>query len=90
VNQQIHFNTKKEVTWHVTPSSQKNLISIIGFFIYNVMNLAVNYNSHGRICNMVIHVQLLVLDVKMNYVELKLILDGSTQSNSQIQTCINK
>ncbi len=54
------------------------------------MNLAVSYKSHGRLCNMVIHVQVLVLDVKMNYVDLKLILDGFTQSNSQTQTCINK
>jgi hypothetical protein len=72
------------------PLHKKTLFCIIGFFIYNVMKLVVNYNSHGCLCNMVIHVQLLVLDVKMNYVELKLILDGSTQSNSQIQTCINK
>jgi hypothetical protein len=52
--------------------------SMIRFFIYNVMNLAVNYNSFNRLCNMVICVQLLVLNVKMNYVDHKFILGGST------------
>jgi hypothetical protein len=59
-------------------------------FIYNVMNLVVNYNFFSRLCNMVICVQLLVLNVKMSYVDHKLILGGSTQFNSQMQTCINK
>jgi len=38
------------------------------------MNLVVSYNFHGHLYNMVIHVRLLVLNVKMNYVDLKLIL----------------
>ncbi len=54
------------------------------------MNLAISYNYFDRLCNMVICVQFLVLDVKMNYVDHKFILGGSAQSNSQIQMCISK
>jgi hypothetical protein len=64
--------------------------AITRFFIYNVMNLAISYNYFDRLCNMVICVQFLVLDVKMNYVDHKFILGGSAQSNSQIQMCISK
>jgi hypothetical protein len=64
--------------------------SITRFFIYNVINLAISCNYFGHLCNMVICVQFLVLDVKMNYVDHNFILGGSTQSNSQIQMCISK
>jgi hypothetical protein len=54
------------------------------------MNLIVNCSYFDRFCNMGIHVQFLMLDVKMNYVDHKFIFGGSAQSNAQIQTCINK
>jgi hypothetical protein len=59
----------------------KRTLSIINLFIYNVMNLVINCNYFDCLCNMVIRVQLLVLNVKINYVDHKLILDGSAQSN---------
>jgi hypothetical protein len=65
-------------------------ISIASILIYNVMNLVVNYNYFGHICNMVICVQLLVLDVKMNYVDHKLISSGFAKSNLQLNICISK
>jgi hypothetical protein len=54
------------------------------------MNLGVNYNSFSHLCNMVICVQLLVLNVKMNYVDHKLILGGSTQIHKCEHALINK
>jgi len=59
----------------------KRTLSITSLFIYNIMNLVINCNYFDCLCNMVIRVQLLVLNVKTNYVDHKLILDGSTQSN---------
>ncbi len=43
--------------------------SITSLFIYNVMNLVINCNYFYCICNLVICVQLLVLNVKINYVD---------------------
>jgi hypothetical protein len=61
--------------------------SITRFFIYNVMNLAISLaiscSYFGHLCNMVICVQFLVVDVKMNYVDRKFIPGGSAQSISQ-------
>jgi hypothetical protein len=71
------------------PLHQKSL-SIARLFIYNVMNLTISCNYFSHFCNMVICVQFLMLNVKMNYVDHKFILGGYAQSNSQIQMCINK
>jgi len=49
------------------------------------MNLIVNYNYFNHFCNMVIYVQLLMLNVKMNNVDHKFILGGFAQFNSQIK-----
>jgi hypothetical protein len=54
------------------------------------MNLVVNYNYFDHVYNMVICVQLLVLDVKMNFVDHKFIFGGFSKSNSQIKICISK
>jgi hypothetical protein len=59
-------------------------LSIISFFIYNFMNLAISCNFFDCFCSMMIRVQLLVPNAKMNYVDHKFIFSGSTQSNSQM------
>ncbi len=82
-NQQVHVNTKKKNN-DMLFFFHKKSHSIISFFIYNFMNLAISCNSFDCFCSMMIHVKLLVLNVKMNYVDHKFILSGSTQSNSQM------
>jgi hypothetical protein len=84
-NHQVHVNITRKLMTCYSLFIEDPFLSL--FFHYNFVNLVISCNSFDHFCNMVICVQLLVVNVKLNYVDHKFILSDFTQSNSQIQTC---